>query len=151
MLLLGFGICWENVNFLLTSKTGHDILNSNETVEAEITVMVHPQRARVAESRVKRRSSNGPLRVQSNGQSPRVFCNVRTYVSCRGYECIPQSARETVNQGGIADNLYYSSLTEDYVLSRTIFCLKRSEPKGRDTLWQRVVSVSMADSMSPKF
>ena len=39
---------------------------TNQTVEAEITVIMIPQRARVAESRVKHRLSNGPRRVQSN-------------------------------------------------------------------------------------
>ena len=33
------------------------------------------QRARVAESRVKNRLSNGPLRAQSNVGSYRVFCD----------------------------------------------------------------------------
>ena len=39
----------------------------NQTDEAEIKVIMPPQRACAAESQVKRRSSNGPLRVQSNG------------------------------------------------------------------------------------
>ena len=39
---------------------------TNQTVEAEITVIMIPQRACVAESRVKHRLSNGPRRVQSN-------------------------------------------------------------------------------------
>lgn len=38
-----------------------------ETVDAEIKVIMLPQRARGAVSRVKNKSSNGPLRVQSNG------------------------------------------------------------------------------------
>ena len=41
--------------------------NKNQTVEAEITVMMLLQRACVAESQVKNKSSNGPLRVQSKG------------------------------------------------------------------------------------
>lgn len=36
-----------------------------------------PQRARGAESRVKNRLSNGPLRAQSNVLLYRVFCDVR--------------------------------------------------------------------------
>ncbi len=61
-----------------------------------------PQRARVAESRVKHRLSNGPRRVQSNetettkiiaGIRDRVFCNVWAYVSCRGYVGILQRAQ----------------------------------------------------------
>ncbi len=47
-----------------------------ETVEAEITVIMLLQRARVGERRVKHKSSNGPLRVQSNAGDRRVFCNV---------------------------------------------------------------------------
>ena len=43
---------------------------TNQTVEAEITVIMIPQRARVAESRVKHRLSNGPRRVQSNETEP---------------------------------------------------------------------------------
>ena len=35
----------------------------DQTVEAEITVIMLPQRARVAESRVKHRLSNGPRRA----------------------------------------------------------------------------------------
>ncbi len=37
-----------------------------QTVEAEIKVTMLPQRARGAVNRVKNKSSNGPLRVQSN-------------------------------------------------------------------------------------
>ena len=35
-----------------------------KTVDAEIKVMMLPQRARVGESRVENKSSNGPLRAQ---------------------------------------------------------------------------------------
>ena len=37
----------------------------HQTVEAEITAIMPSQRARGAESRVRNKSSNGPLRVQS--------------------------------------------------------------------------------------
>lgn len=50
------------------------------------------QRACVAESQVRNSLSNGPLRVQSNAQPRRVFCNVWAYVSCRGYVGILSSA-----------------------------------------------------------
>ncbi len=67
-----------------------------------------PQRARGAESRVKNKSSNGPLRVQSNAVFRRVFCNVQAYVSCRGYIGILPSARQVaVNQGGTADKFLF--------------------------------------------
>ncbi len=56
--------------------------------------MMPLQRARGAESRVRNKLSNGPLRVQSKAQlSCRVLCNVKAYVSCRGYACILLSAR----------------------------------------------------------
>ncbi len=40
-------------------------------------MMMLPQRACAAENRVKNKSSNGPLRVQSKELLIRVFCNVR--------------------------------------------------------------------------
>ena len=43
------------------------------------------QRTCGAENQVRNKLSNGPLRVQSNVRNHRVFCNVRAYVSCRGY------------------------------------------------------------------
>ena len=46
------------------------------------------QRACDAVSQVRNKLSNGPLRVQSNAIFRKVFCNVLTYVSCRGYVCI---------------------------------------------------------------
>ena len=56
--------------------------------------MMPLQRARAAENQVRNKSSNGPLRVQSNAQKlRRVFCNVEAYVSCRGYDGILTSAR----------------------------------------------------------
>lgn len=58
--------------------------------------MMLPQRARVAESRVKNKSSNGPRRVQSNAHERRVFCNVRAYVSCRGYAGILLRAQSVI-------------------------------------------------------
>lgn len=50
--------------------------------------MMPLQRVRVAESRMRNKLANGPLRVQSNVFSHRVFCNVLAYVSCRGYVSI---------------------------------------------------------------
>ena len=47
-----------------------------QTVEAEITAMMPLQRTRGAESRVRNKLSNGPLRAQSNGGVPKVFCDV---------------------------------------------------------------------------
>ena len=57
--------------------------------------MMPLQRAWGAESRVRNKLSNGPLRVQSKVpvfyRNP-VFCNVKAYVSCRGYVGILLSA-----------------------------------------------------------
>ncbi len=55
--------------------------------------MMPLQRVRVAESRMRNKLANGPLRVQSNGCFSRVFCNVWAYVSCRGYVGILLSAQ----------------------------------------------------------
>jgi len=52
--------------------------------------MMPVQRACVAESRVRNKSSNGPRRVQSNALMRRVFCNARACVICRGYVSILQ-------------------------------------------------------------
>ena len=51
----------------LTYIQHSDILK--QTVEAEITLIVHPQRTRAAENRAKRRSSNGPPRAQSKASA----------------------------------------------------------------------------------
>ena len=49
----------------------------HQTVEAEITAMMPVQRTRIAESRVRNKSSNGPLRAQSNvAFCHRVCCDV---------------------------------------------------------------------------
>ncbi len=63
----------------------------------------------------------------------RVFCDVKAYVSCRGYDGIPQSARLllAVNQGGTAD-INYSSLTEAIRFSVKGFLL----PVGRYNGWR---------------
>ncbi len=49
--------------------------------------MMPLQRACGAESQVRNKLSNGPLRAQSNVRTIpyRVFCDVLAYVSCRGY------------------------------------------------------------------
>ena len=63
---------------------------------------------------MRNKLSNGPLRAQSNVHYiHRVFCDVRTYVSCREYVGILLSARVVVNQGGTADYMkVYSPLTD---------------------------------------
>ena len=75
----------------------------DQTVEAEITVIMLLQRARVAESRVKHRLSNGPRRAQSN-----VRCT--EYSATSGHTLVVRdmsvSSKEhgfPVKQGGTAD------------------------------------------------
>ena len=79
-------------------------LTSYETVEAEIKAAMPSQRVRGDENRAGNKPPNGPRRAQSKAAS-RVFCDVGAYVSCREYESIPQSARETVKQGGTANEI----------------------------------------------
>ena len=62
---------YEKVNMKINSKTldkpyflCYSVIKLIETVDAEIKVIMLPQRARGAVSRVKNKSSNGPLRVQ---------------------------------------------------------------------------------------
>ena len=59
--------------------------------------MMPLQRACDAESQVRNKLSNGPLRVQRKRKICEVFCNVEAYVSCRRYVGILQSARKAVN------------------------------------------------------
>ena len=75
--------------------------------------MMPLQRACVAESQVRNKSSNGPLRVQSNalGMAQSILQRMAR-VRGRGYAGILLSARICfVNQGGTAD-CNDSSLTE---------------------------------------
>ena len=67
------------------------------------------QRVREGESRVECRLLNGPQRAQGkafiNGQ---VFCDVKAYVSCQGYDSILASAQRvfSANQGGTAEWIF---------------------------------------------
>ena len=70
--------------------------------------MMPLQRACGAESQVRNKLSNGPLRAQSNGVSQSILRRCRQAYKCRGYAGILLSARgEPVNQGGTADNIYF--------------------------------------------
>lgn len=64
----------------------------NQTVDAEITVMMIPQRADDAEKPAENKSSNGPRRVQSKGASRLSILYRKAYVSCREYVSIPLSS-----------------------------------------------------------
>ncbi len=88
--------------------------------------MMPLQRACGAESQVRNKLSNGPLRAQSKVISPSILRR-EAYVSCRGYAGIPQAHSVTaVNQGGTADK-YYSSLTELYSSVRDFLFLRTRE------------------------
>ena len=65
--------------YLLTMQVIESIIISNlilQTVEAEITAMMPLQRTCGAESQVRNKLSNGPLRVQSNGISQSILQRV---------------------------------------------------------------------------
>ena len=55
--------------------------------------MMPLQRACVAESQVRNKLSNGPRRVQMKCVN-RVFCDVKAYVSCQGYDGILSKSTE---------------------------------------------------------
>ena len=59
------------------------------------------QRVRDGESRAGNKLPNGPRRAQSKAGRLSILRR-EAYVSCREYDRIPQSARETVKQGGTA-------------------------------------------------
>ena len=99
----------------------------NQTVEAEITAKVPSQRARVAESRVRSRSSNGPLRAQSNAWGSRAeYSATCWHTSVAGGMMVPCEGHglTAVNQGGTADKKFYSSLTEAIFLSGAFVFLR---------------------------
>ena len=64
-----------------------------QTAEAEITAMMPLQRACGAESQVRNKLSNGPLRAQSNVRFTEYAATLQADVICRGYVGIPLSAR----------------------------------------------------------
>ena len=98
----------------------YDTPNRIQTVEAEITAVMPPQRARGAESRVGNKLSNGPLRVQSNG-------SFQSILQRGGIRQLPGMCRHPARaQGRTCENKvaprisFYSSLTE-----RDTFCQGR--------------------------
>ena len=81
------------------------------------------QRVRVAESRMKHRLSNGPLRAQSKAsRRDLVFCDVRQTLYAEdmivSYKCTAQA----VNQGGTADK-YLFVLDRESLFCQGRFCL----------------------------
>ena len=76
----------------------------DQTVEAEITVIMLPQRARVAESRVKHRLSNGPRRAQSNAGFPAEYSATSGHtLVVRDMSVSSKEHEFFVKQGGTAD------------------------------------------------
>ena len=97
---------------------------NNETVEAEITVIMLLQRARVAESRVKNRLSNGPLRAQSKAYfTPSILrrVGIRQLPGICRYPA-KRTAVVAVNQGGTADKVYLFVLDRFYHSVKGVFC-----------------------------
>ena len=102
-----------------------------QTVEAEITAMMPVQRTRVAESRGRNKSSNGPLRAQSNereGPIQSILRRVRhtlvvgdMLVSCKSAPAVQQ-----VNQGGTTDKEFYSPLTEQKDSVKGVFVVSQN-------------------------
>ena len=106
-----------------------------QTVEAEITAMMPLQRACGAESQVRNKLSNGPLRVQSNG----IFQSILQRVGIRQLPGIcwypAKCTGHTVNQGGTADSvvlyLYLFVLDRVYISVKGVFVLYESSFDGR--------------------
>ena len=83
--------------------------------------MMLPQRVRVAESRAKNKSSNGPLRVQSNAIFAKYSATCGHTSVAGGMSVSRKGHGFTVNQGGTTDNVY-SSLTENISVKDFYFC-----------------------------
>ena len=85
--------------------------------------MMPLQRAWDAESQVRNKLSNGPLRAQSNGIS-RVFCDAVGKRITAGDMLVSRTSAQVfpVNQGGTADSvLNYSSLTDKFFSVKGVF------------------------------
>ena len=98
------------------------------------------QRVCDAEKQARNTGSNGPRRVQGNGESG-VFCNALGCVSSRGYVGILQSgivrglyiASPAMKQGGTADNRFIRPWQRTFSLLR-IFCVSGLVAERRDFL-----------------
>lgn len=94
------------------------------------------QRVCDAEKQARNTGSNGPRRVQGNGESG-VFCNALGCVSSRGYVGILQSgiarglytASPAMKQGGTADNRFIRPWQRTFSLLRTFL---REWTRGRE-------------------
>ena len=61
--------CIDKIDIFTNRASNDNILLINQTVDAEIKVIMIPQRAGDAENPAENKSSNGPLRVQSNAKA----------------------------------------------------------------------------------
>ena len=103
------------------------------------------QRACDGANQARNKLSNGPLRAQGNGSAPGVFCDVGGRRHLPGICWYPAKRTEqAVNQGGTADNVNYSSLTEFRFLSGT-FLFSLSRNTGKLFLTRRWVQLAEID------
>ena len=97
--------------------------------------MMPLQRTRGAESQVRNKLSNGPLRVQSNGISQSILqrVGIRQLPGICWYPA--KCTGHTVNQGGTADSvvlyLYLFVLDRVYISVKDVFVLHESSFDGR--------------------
>lgn len=92
--------------------------------------MMPLQRACGAESQVRNKLSNGPLRVQSNGRFSQSILQRVGIRQLPGICWYPVRAQEIVKQGGTAGNVYDPSLTEEDSVMGGFF-VTFSEPMAR--------------------
>ena len=106
-----------------------------QTAEAEITAMMPLQRACGAESQVRNKLSNGPLRVQSNGVSQSILqrVGIRQLPGICWYPA--KRTGRAVNQGGTTDSvvlyLYLFVLDRVYISVKGVFVLYEGSFDGR--------------------
>jgi hypothetical protein len=112
-----------------------------QTVEAEITAPMPPQRARDAGMRVRNTMSNGPLRVRRNRDFPAVFRNVLpaseardVLASDKGTGAVFGQSRKARWHRGFGIAVADSSLAEEYFCTRAVFI---SEDKAMLLLTKR--------------
>ena len=130
-------------HFFLTGGSGCDKIPSNfilsQTVDAEITAMMPLQRACGAESQVRNKLSNGPLRARQRKRDPPflVCRDVWAYVSCREMcvsPCDEEGALPLKGRGppGI---LFFSSLKRGIVFKRVFFPLLEGQGQRSFLIW----------------
>ena len=104
--------------------------------------MMPLQRTCGAESQVRNKLSNGPLRAQSNGNSQSILrrAGIRQLPGICWYPA--KCTGHTVNQGGTADRsvfskyVLYSSLMEWIILSGTFFYTPLTDGQRSIFIWR---------------